>query len=91
MPSIALPRAPLRPVPTTSTGDPLSYRPSPGRPVRGKRSHEMGPDTHFEPHAHAWAQIAYCASGVIQVSVQQRPRGGGEPAAIHTAREGGTM
>ena len=80
MPSIALPRAPLRPVPTTSTGDPLSYRPSPGRPVRGKRSHEMGPDTHFEPHAHAWAQIAYCASGVIQVSVQQRPRGGGEPA-----------
>lgn len=54
MPPATLPRAPLRPVPLTSTGDPLSYRPSPGRPVRGKRSHEMGPDTHFEPHAHAW-------------------------------------
>ena len=46
------------------------YRPSPTRPVRGKRAREMRPDTHFEPHEHAWAQIAYCASGVIQVNVQ---------------------
>ena len=46
------------------------YRPSPTRPVRGKRAREMRPDTHFEPHEHAWAQIAYCVSGTLQVSVQ---------------------
>jgi AraC-like DNA-binding protein len=27
-------------------------------------------DLHFEPHHHAWAQLAYCASGLIQVSTQ---------------------
>ena len=70
-----MPSPKLRTVPISASGDPMSYRPSPERPVRGKRSHAMGPDTHFEPHAHAWAQVAFCASGVIQVGVQQRPRG----------------
>jgi AraC-like DNA-binding protein len=25
-------------------------------------------DTHFEPHLHGWAQLAYCASGILQVT-----------------------
>ena len=51
-------------------GDTSEYQPTPMRPVRGKRAREMHPDTHFEPHEHAWAQIAYCVSGTLQVSVQ---------------------
>jgi hypothetical protein len=27
----------------------------------------MPADTHFEPHHHAWAQLAYSASGMLQV------------------------
>lgn len=29
----------------------------------------MPVETHFEPHRHAWAQLAYCASGLVQVTV----------------------
>ena len=29
----------------------------------------MPADTHFDPHRHPWAQLAYCASGIVQVSV----------------------
>ncbi len=50
--------------------DPSEYQPSVGRPVRGKRARQMQPDTHFEPHHHPWAQIAYCVSGTLHVSVQ---------------------
>ena len=44
-----------------------NYTPSPQRPVR-VRARTMPVDTHFEPHAHAWAQLAYCAAGVVQVT-----------------------
>jgi AraC-like DNA-binding protein len=30
----------------------------------------MPADTHFEPHSHAWAQLAYCATGVLQVTAE---------------------
>lgn len=43
------------------------FRPSRARPVR-VRSRNMQADTHFEPHRHPWAQVAYCASGILQVS-----------------------
>ncbi|MBC5766111.1 AraC family transcriptional regulator [Ramlibacter albus] len=56
--------APLKPLPL---GDVDPYRPDTARPVR-VRSRAMPADTHFEPHQHAWAQLAYCASGVVQVS-----------------------
>jgi len=29
----------------------------------------MPVDTHFQPHRHAWAQLAYCAVGIVQVTV----------------------
>lgn len=48
-------------------GDTDPFTPSPQRPVR-VRSRSMPVDTHFEPHAHFWAQLAYCASGVLQVT-----------------------
>ena len=49
-------------------GDMDPFAPNPLHPVR-VRARNMPADTHFEPHRHAWGQLAYCASGVIQVSV----------------------
>lgn len=31
----------------------------------------MPADTHFEPHSHPWAQLAYCATGIVQVTAAQ--------------------
>ncbi|MDI1237516.1 MAG: helix-turn-helix transcriptional regulator [Polaromonas sp.] len=51
-------------------GDTDPFTPSRERPVR-VRARSMPVDTHFEPHAHAWAQLAYCASGIVQVTAEQ--------------------
>jgi AraC-like DNA-binding protein len=56
-----------RPPRFTPVGDTDPYTPDRTRPVR-VRSRAMPVDTHFEPHRHAWAQLAYCASGVVQVT-----------------------
>ncbi len=56
------PQTPLTPV-----GDTDPFRPSAERPVR-VRARTLPADTHFEPHQHPWAQLAYCASGVLQVT-----------------------
>ncbi|WP_411879527.1 AraC family transcriptional regulator [Polaromonas sp. YR568] len=50
-------------------GDTDSFTPSTRRPVR-VRARSMPADTHFEPHSHAWAQLAYCATGVVQVTAE---------------------
>jgi AraC-like DNA-binding protein len=42
----------------------------------------MPADTHFEPHSHAWSQLAYCASGIVQVTAQQAAKGGEEVTYI---------
>ena len=63
----------MTPAPRTqwmSVGDTDSFTPSRERPVR-VRARSMPVDTHFEPHAHAWAQLAYCATGVVQVTAEQ--------------------
>jgi hypothetical protein len=39
-------------------------------------------DAHFEPHRHAWAQIAYCASGIVQVSAADGGSATGEVTYI---------
>lgn len=44
-----------------------AFVPSRQRPVR-VRTRSMPADTHFKPHRHAWAQLAYCASGIVQVT-----------------------
>jgi AraC-like DNA-binding protein len=43
------------------------FHPTRARPVR-VRSRNLPADAHFEPHRHAWAQLAYCASGIVRVS-----------------------
>ncbi|RZL05825.1 MAG: AraC family transcriptional regulator [Rubrivivax sp.] len=53
----------LRPTPL---GDSDPYTPDPTRPVR-VRSRALSADTHFEPHRHPWGQLAYCATGIVQV------------------------
>lgn len=42
------------------------FTPDPRRPVR-VRARSMPADTHFEPHRHPWAQLAYCVTGTLQV------------------------
>ena len=54
----------------TPLGDVDSYTPSKQRPVR-VRARSMPADTHFEPHAHPWAQLASCATGIVQVTATQ--------------------
>ena len=62
---------------TTPVGDIDSFRPSRQRPVR-IRARAMLADTHFEPHSHAWSQLAYCASGILQVTAEQGAAAGDE-------------
>ena len=57
----------LHPLAVTDTEP---FTPSPQRPVR-VRARSMPVDTHFEPHAHDWAQLAYCATGIVQVTAEQ--------------------
>ena len=51
-----------------SDGNNGAVTPSPQRPVR-TRARALEVDEHFEPHHHPWAQVAYCASGLIRVTV----------------------
>lgn len=69
---------PLRLVPV---GDTDLFRPDPARPVR-VRSRNMPADTHFDPHRHPWAQLAYCATGIVQVSAAAPDRASGEVTYI---------
>ncbi|MBA3774524.1 MAG: helix-turn-helix transcriptional regulator [Ramlibacter sp.] len=59
---------------TMPVSDIDSFRPSLDRPVR-VRARALPADTHFEPHSHAWSQLAYCASGIVQVAAQQEHGG----------------
>src|SRR4051812_22715088 len=51
----------------TPVGDTDLFTPDRSRPVR-VRARSMPTDTHFEPHRHAWAQLAYCATGIVRVN-----------------------
>ncbi|SFC34512.1 transcriptional regulator, AraC family [Polaromonas sp. OV174] len=62
---------PLRFMPVSDTE---GFVPSPQRPVR-VRARTMPADTHFEPHSHAWAQLACCATGLLQVTAQHSGQG----------------
>lgn len=59
---MALPRQPHR----VPVGDTDGFEPTPSRPVRVRARH-LPIDTHFVQHRHLWAQLAYCASGMLQV------------------------
>ena len=60
--------APPAPLQLTPLGDTDPFTPTPQRPVR-VRARSMPVDTHFQPHRHAWAQLAYCSVGIVQVTV----------------------
>lgn len=62
-------------------GDTDAFRPSRQCPVR-VRARSMPADSHFEPHSHAWSQLAYCASGVVQVTAEQHAKAGDEVTYI---------
>jgi AraC-like DNA-binding protein len=81
------------------TNDAEGFTPTPRQPVR-VRTRSVRADSHFTPHSHAYAQLAYCASGVVQVSARQGVRHADEityivppsravwiaPGAIHSVR-----
>lgn len=73
-----MPRKPPLPQPL---GDAEPFRPTAARPVR-LRTRSLPADSHFEPHRHAWAQLAYCASGVLQVTAERGSGGADEVACI---------
>ena len=55
----------------TAVGNLDAFTPDTARPVR-LRARSFPADSHFEPHRHPWAQLAYCASGVVQVTAARR-------------------
>ena len=63
-----MPHSPPPPLHYAPLGDTDPFTPNMQRPVR-VRARSMAADTHFQPHRHAWAQLAYCASGTVQVTV----------------------
>lgn len=68
-----MPPARRRPAPRAlPLGDTDPYRPTPQHPVRC-RARQIDSDNQFEPHHHAWGQLAYCTSGLMQVTVLQPP------------------
>ncbi len=73
--------APHPPLHFTPLGDTAPFTPSVQRPVR-IRARTMPTDSHFEPHHHAWAQLAYCATGIVQVTAQQHATGGDQVTYI---------
>lgn len=70
-----------RPQRNVPIDDAVSFQPTRARPVR-VRSRELPADAHFEPHRHAWAQLAYCASGIVQVSAAAPGSATGEATYI---------
>ncbi|MET4575654.1 AraC family transcriptional regulator [Ottowia thiooxydans] len=46
--------------------DPMAFAPSSQHPVR-TRPRNLPAEWHFERHHHAWAQLAYCTDGLLQV------------------------
>lgn len=70
-----------RPAPANLPNDAERFQPTRARPVR-VRSRSLPVDAHFEPHRHAWAQVAYCATGILQVSVDHASSASGEVTYI---------
>lgn len=65
----------------TPVGDTDGFEPTRQRPVR-VRARSLRADSHFEPHQHAWSQLAYCAAGIMQVTTEQHVGTGDEVTFI---------
>jgi AraC-like DNA-binding protein len=73
-----MPRAPRSVVTNTDVDQ---FQPNRARTVR-VRSRHLPADAHFEPHRHAWAQLAYCATGIVQVTAAAPDSATGEVTYI---------
>jgi AraC-like DNA-binding protein len=62
-------------------GDMDPFCPDVARPVR-VRARSLSADAHFDPHRHAWAQLAYCSAGIVQVSAAAPDSATGEVTYI---------
>lgn len=62
-------------------GDPDPFRPSRQRPVR-VRARKLSADSHLLPHAHPWAQVTYCSTGIVQATAEQHAGTGDEVTFI---------
>ena len=62
-------------------GDTDLFQPTRQRPVR-VRARDLPADSHFDPHHHAWSQLAYCATGILQVTTVQTTAGKDEVTYI---------
>lgn len=62
-------------------GDPDAFRPSRQRPVR-VRARKLSADSHLLPHAHPWAQVTYCSTGIVQATAEQHAGTGDEVTFI---------
>lgn len=49
---------------------PHLFTPTLARPLRAK-SHTLAADTHVVPHSHAWAQLAWSATGVMRLTAER--------------------
>ncbi len=79
-----MPPAHRRPAPRAlPLGDTDPFRPTPEHPVRC-RARELDSDNQFEPHHHAWGQLAYCARGLLQVTVFHPEDADGEHSPLET-------
>ena len=65
----APPPRPRRALSYVDSLTPHLFVPSAERPVRAK-VRQLAADTQVMPHSHPWAQVAYCVSGTLHVSVQ---------------------
>jgi len=71
----------VKTTPSTPIGDADAFRPTRHRQVR-VRARSLPTDSHFDPHRHAWSQLAYCATGILQVTSQRDEDGGDEVTYI---------
>jgi AraC-like DNA-binding protein len=77
------PARPRRPPRALPLGDTDPFRPTPKQPVRC-RSRQLEGDNQVEPHHHPWGQLAYCARGLLQVTVVHAGAGHGERTPVET-------
>ncbi len=60
---------PRQPLKVTPVGNADAFMPTPARPVR-VRARNLPADAHLEPHWHDWGQLAYCDSGIMQLTTR---------------------
>lgn len=74
------PRLPHQAVPL---GDAQNFQPSAAQPLRC-RPRRLDSESQLEPHHHPWGQLAYCASGLLRVTVSATKSPAHDPISPET-------